>query len=70
MLKLILNLLLLLVAFTLVRRALGRFFGVAETKPPPEQPQQPQQPPQSQSGRHPAIDENAVIEDAEFEELD
>jgi hypothetical protein len=67
--KLILNLLLLFVVFSLVRRAIRRFLA-----PPPAEPTEPPRtggrPHEAAgSGKHPAIDESQ-IEDAEFEELD
>ena len=68
--KLILNLLLLFVAFALVRRAVRRLFSPSSAEPPPQDPAGRRNEPGSPSGGHPAFDENQVIEDAEFEELD
>jgi hypothetical protein len=72
-LKLILNLLLLFVAFIFVRRAVGRLFAPRPTSPPPRQGRQdppPEGKPNPSSGKHPAIGEDEVIEEGEFEELD
>jgi hypothetical protein len=67
-LKGLLNLLLIFIVVALARRAIRSFFA----------PTQPQRPPESDvhdgtsksSAKHPAIAEDEVIEDAEFEELD
>lgn len=68
--KLILNLLLLFVVFSLVRRSIRRFFAPQDPPPPEEPPAQGRPRDATGSGRHPAIDDNTIIEDAEFEELD
>ena len=69
--KLILNLLLLLIAFAFVRRAIRRFLAPAADQTPPQDPPGGWKEPGQQSGGHPAFDEKQeVIEDAEFEELD
>ena len=67
--KLILNLLLLFLAFTLVRRAVRRFLTPTKPQsPPPDGSQQRRTRPGER--KHPALREDEVIEDAEFEELD
>ena len=67
--KLILNLLLLFIAFALVRRAVRRFLTPAKPQsPPPTGSQQRRTWPGER--KHPALRDDEVIEDAEFEELD
>lgn len=68
--KLILNLLILFAAFTLVRRMLRGLFAGNQSRPEDQAGPEVHTPPRSESGRHPAIDEDEEIEDAEFEELD
>jgi len=69
-LKLILNLLLLFIAFLFVRRAIGQFLAPRPASPPPRRPRQ--EPPRQEraSGPTQSIRKDEVIEDAEFEELD
>jgi len=65
-----LKLLLFFVAFVMVRRVISRFLSPGTTPPPPrrERSEPPRQEPTS--GGHPAIGDDEVIEDGEFEELD
>jgi hypothetical protein len=71
-LSVILKLLLFLIAFMFVRRAIGRLFSPGPGSPPPREgrndPPREEQPPTSP--QHPAIGEDEVIEEGEFEELD
>ena len=67
--SLILKLLLFLVAFLFIRRAIGRLMSPKPTAPPRDRHQDPPGG-ESASGKHPAIGEDEVIEEGEFEELD
>ena len=68
--SLILKLVLFLVAFLFIRRAVGRLLSPKPTAPPPRDRRQDPPGGESASGKHPAIGEDEVIEEGEFEELD
>ena len=69
---LILKLILFLVASLFIRRAIGRLISPKPTSPPPREGREKAAREESgpPSGKHPAIGEDEVIEEGEFEELD